>query len=76
MPVRLKKLIGTVLIVVLVILYALIATTIATYRLAEAAWYVHMLYFLVSGVLWIVPAMVIIRWMERPPKRDRVERAP
>lgn len=76
MPVRLKKLIGTFLIVVLVVLYALIATTIATYRLAEAAWYVHMLYFLVSGVLWIVPAMVIIRWMERPPKGDRVERAP
>lgn len=68
MPVRLKKLIGTFLIVVLVILYALIATTVATYRLAEAEWYVHMLYFLFSGILWIVPAMFIIRWMERPPK--------
>ncbi|WP_322991034.1 DUF2842 domain-containing protein [Hoeflea sp.] len=68
MPVRLKKLIGTVIIVALVVLYALIATTIASYRLAESAWYVHMLYFLFTGILWIVPAMFVIRWMERPPK--------
>ena len=68
MPVRLKKLIGTVLIVALVVIYALLATTIATYRLADAAWYVHLLYFLVTGVLWVVPAMFIIRWMERPPR--------
>ncbi|MBW3098793.1 DUF2842 domain-containing protein [Pseudohoeflea coraliihabitans] len=69
MPVRLKKLIGTALIVVLVILYALVATTVATYRLADSAWYVHLIYFLVSGVVWVVPAMFLIRWMERPPRR-------
>lgn len=69
MPVRLKKLIGTILIVALVILYALIATTIATYRLAESPWWIHLIYFFVTGVFWIVPAMVIIRWMERPPKK-------
>ncbi len=69
MPVRLKKFIGTILIVLLVIIYALMATTIATYRLAESAWYVHFLYFLVTGVLWVVPAMFLIRWMERPPRR-------
>jgi uncharacterized protein DUF2842 len=69
MPVRLKKFIGMFLIVILVIVYALMATTIATYRLAESAWYVHFLYFLVTGVLWVVPAMFLIRWMERPPAR-------
>lgn len=68
MPVRLKKLIGTILIVILVVVYALVATTVATYRLAEAAWWVHLLYFLFTGVLWVVPAMFLIRWMERAPK--------
>jgi uncharacterized membrane protein len=68
MPVRLKKLIGTVIIVALVVLYALVATTVAAYRLADSAWYVHMLYFLFTGLLWIVPAMFVIRWMEGPPK--------
>jgi len=71
MPVRLKKLIGTVIIVALVVIYALVATTIATYRLAESAWYVHLLYFLFTGVLWVVPAMFVIRWMEGPAKKKQ-----
>ena len=72
MPVRIKKLIGTVIIVALVVLYALVATTVATYRLAESAWYVHLLYFLFTGVLWVVPAMFVIRWMEGPRKDKQV----
>ncbi len=73
MPVRLKKFIGTFLIVALVVFYALIATTIASYRLAESPWWVHLLYFLISGVIWVIPAMFIIRWMERPPLRKKPE---
>ncbi|MDP3525982.1 MAG: DUF2842 domain-containing protein [Hoeflea sp.] len=69
MPVRLRKFIGTLLIIVLVVVYALVATTIATYQLAESAWYVHLLYFLFTGVLWVVPAMFIIRWMEGPARK-------
>jgi hypothetical protein len=66
MPVRLRKLIGTLLIIVLVILYALVATTIASYRLGQSPWWVHLIYFAGTGLLWIIPAMFIIRWMERP----------
>lgn len=66
MPLRLRKLVGTFGLVTLVVLYALLATTIATYRLAESPWWVHLLYFLFSGLIWILPAMLIIRWMERP----------
>jgi hypothetical protein len=73
MPVRLKKLIGTFLIVALVIVYAVVATTVAVATLAEAAWWAHLLYFLLTGVLWVVPAMFIIGWMERPPKAARDE---
>ncbi|MEM9104784.1 MAG: DUF2842 domain-containing protein [Pseudomonadota bacterium] len=66
MPTRLRKLIGTFLLVVLVIVYALVATTIATYRLAESPWWVHLLYFFLSGLLWVIPAMWIVRWMAKP----------
>ena len=69
MPLRLRKMIGMVLIVVLVIIYALVATTVATYRLAESPWWVHLLYFLISGLIWVIPAMFIIRWMERPAEK-------
>lgn len=66
MPVRLKKFIGTILIIVLVSVYAVLATTIATLTLSQSPWYVHLLYFLLTGVLWILPAMFIIRWMAGP----------
>lgn len=68
MPIRLRKLIGSLLIVALAIVYALVATTIATYRLAESSWWVHMIYFLVSGLIWIIPAMFLIRWMQGRPE--------
>jgi len=69
MPVRLRKLIGTLFIIVLVILYALVATTIASYRLSQSPWWVHLLYFAGTGLLWIIPAMFIIKWMERPARK-------
>ena len=68
MNVRLKKLIGSFLIVIIAGIYALVATTIATAKLADASGWVHLIYFLVTGLLWIVPAMFIISWMMRPPK--------
>lgn len=65
-----RKFIGTILLVALVVIYALVATAVATARLGDSPWWVHALYFLVTGVLWIVPAMAIISWMLRAP-RDR-----
>jgi len=68
MPQRLKRFIGMVILLALVILYALIATTVATYRLSESPWYVHLAFFALSGVVWVLPAMGVISWMERKPK--------
>lgn len=71
MPVRLKKLIGTVLLIVLVIVYAILATMIAVAQLAQSGPLVHLAYFLFSGLLWVLPAMVIIKWMATPSKREQ-----
>lgn len=69
-PVRLRKLIGTVLLVTLVIVYALVATTVAVHRLADAGPLAHLLFFALSGLLWVLPAMGLIRWMAGPKHRD------
>lgn len=72
MPIRLKKLIGTVLLILLVIAYALIATIVAVAQLAEAGPLAHFAFFLLSGLLWILPAMGIIKWLilePRPPRQ-------
>ena len=71
MPVRLRNLIGMIVLIALVVIYALIATTVASYQLAESPWWVHLLYFLVTGLLWVLPAMLIIRWMEKPARGTR-----
>lgn len=68
MPLRLKKLIGAILLVALVVIYALVATTVAVAQLAEAGPLAHFLFFLIGGLVWILPAMAIIRWMMLPRK--------
>ena len=69
MPIRLKKLFGTVLLVALVIVYALVATMVAVAQLSESGPLVHLAFFLFSGILWILPAMGIIKWLILPPTR-------
>ncbi|TWG95404.1 uncharacterized protein DUF2842 [Mesorhizobium sp. J18] len=68
MPVRLRKFIGMIALVALVIIYALVATTVAAARLADAGALVHLVYFLVTGLLWVLPAMLIIKWMAGKPQ--------
>lgn len=66
---RLKSLIGSILIVILVIVYAIAATLVAETRLADASGLVKLAYFLFSGLLWVLPAMVIVKWMHTPAKK-------
>jgi hypothetical protein len=68
MSVRIRKLIGTVLLIILVIVYAWLATTVAVARLSESGPIVHLLYFLLTGLLWILPAMWVIKWMVKEPR--------
>lgn len=70
MPASLRKLVGMVALVALVIVYALAATAIATARLAEAPGWVHLVYFLGTGVLWVLPAMGIVSWMLKPGRKS------
>ena len=72
MPVRLKKLVGTILLVALVIVYAIAATLVAVARLGDASWPVQFAYFLLTAFLWVLPAMAIIKWMLTPPRNRKV----
>lgn len=66
MPVRLKKLVGTVLLVILVIVYAILATIVAVAQFSQSGPLVQFGFFLISGLLWVLPAMLIIKWMAGP----------
>lgn len=71
MPVRLKKFIGMLALVALVIVYALVSTAIAVAHLADSGAVVHLAFYLFSGLLWVLPAMLIIKWMEGKPREGR-----
>jgi hypothetical protein len=65
-----KKLIGAVILVALAILYALLTTTIAVARLGDSSPWIHLLFFFLMGILWIVPAMLVIKWMAGSKKQQ------
>lgn len=64
MAIRTRKLIGTVTMLALVILYALFAMGLAQGRITQAPGWLQAILYAVLGLAWVFPAMVIIRWME------------
>lgn len=70
MPQRLRKLIGTVLLLILVVIWALGAMAVAQGRVTDLPWALQTVSYILLGTLWVIPAGLLIRWMERP---DRVK---
>jgi hypothetical protein len=64
----LRKLIGTIVLVVFITFYALTAMTIAAAKLPGTSGLVQLLYFAVAGLIWVIPAGLIITWMAKPRK--------
>lgn len=63
---RLRKLIGTFVLISFVLVYAFFAMVIADMKIVQASRWVQLLYFALAGVLWVYPAGLLIGWMERP----------
>ena len=68
---KLRKLTGTFALVVLIVVYSLTAMTIAAAKLPGTSGLVQLVYYAVAGLLWVLPAGVIIWWMAKPRKDDR-----
>ncbi|WP_018181758.1 DUF2842 domain-containing protein [Kaistia granuli] len=66
MPIRLRKFIGMIALVVLVVVYAFTAMVIAQLKLPDAPRYVQMIYYVVVGLAWVIPAGILIKWMQKP----------
>jgi hypothetical protein len=66
MSIRIRKLIGTVALLALVIVWALLAMAVAQPALASANGLISALYYVIAGLGWVLPAMPLIKWMSRP----------
>jgi hypothetical protein len=65
LPVRIRKLIGAVALVALVIAWSLLAMALAQAVALRANPVFEFAYYVIAGLGWVLPAMPLISWMSR-----------
>ena len=68
MHIRTRKFIGTFALLALVTVWALLAMAFAQFALSSANAFVAALFYVVAGLGWVLPAMPVVSWMQRPEK--------
>jgi hypothetical protein len=66
MPIRFRKLVGAIILIVLVLAWALFAMALAQSPVVKANSLIEVIYYVVAGLGWVLPAIPLIRWMSRP----------
>ncbi len=65
MPLRLRKFIGTIALFILVAVWALLAMGLAQIPAIHDHAVLSVIYYVVAGICWVLPAMPIVSWMSR-----------
>lgn len=60
-----RKLVGTVVMIVFVCVYALVAMALAQGRITETSKLVQTIAYVALGLVWVLPLLPLIKWMER-----------
>jgi hypothetical protein len=68
LPERVRRLIGAILLALFIPFYALMAMVIASAKLPGLPVLVQTLAYAFLGLFWVLPAGIIITWMQRPRK--------
>ncbi|MEM7774426.1 MAG: DUF2842 domain-containing protein [Pseudomonadota bacterium] len=64
---RIRKLIGTIILTIFLALYAFTAMLVSIgLQISEAGKLAEVVYYLIAGLAWVLPAGVIIWWMQKP----------
>ena len=71
LPVRLRKFIGMLLLLIVLFFYAMIIMTIAVSEWMPSNGFIEFMFYLITGLAWTFPAGIIIWWMQKPKKTDR-----
>jgi Protein of unknown function (DUF2842) len=66
MSIRLRKLIGAIALIALVTLWALVAMALAQSPAIKANGVIEVAYYVVVGLGWVLPGMLLVWWMQRP----------
>jgi hypothetical protein len=71
MSVRIRKLIGAIALLVLVIVWALVAMAVAQFPPIFNSPWIAAAYYVLAGLGWVLPAMALVKWMLKEPIRSR-----
>ena len=63
MPIRLRKLIGGIALITLVVGWALLAMALAQLPVIKANAVVETMYYVLAGLGWLILAMPLVKWM-------------
>jgi uncharacterized protein DUF2842 len=66
MNIRTRKLLGTIFLLVLVVVWSLLGMTIAQTPWLANSGVLQAIFYVVAGLGWVLPAMPIVAWMSRP----------
>ena len=70
MRLRTRKFIGAIALFVLVIVWALVAMALAQSPAIRDNSVASVIYYVIAGLGWVVPALPLVRWMSAPDIRD------
>ena len=65
---HIKKLIVTIVILIWLPIYALVAMRVGVSILPTAGPFLELLYYAVTGTAWILPIGLMLPWMNREPR--------
>lgn len=66
MNMRARKLVGTIALVAFLVAYAVFAMALGASRIVGSSSFYEGVYFLFAGLVWVIPAGFLVRWMQRP----------
>lgn len=67
MHARTRKLLGTILLLVVLIIYSLVVMLAAASVLPGSGKIVELIFYAIAGVAWVLPAGYLIKWMYASP---------
>ena len=63
---RQRKLVGTVILLLFLIVYSAVAALVGAGVLPESSKLLQLAFYVVAGLAWTLPAGLLVRWMQRP----------
>ena len=70
MRIRTRKLVGAAALLVLVVMWPMLMVALGHSRIAAYYAPAQLVFYIVLGLVWLIPAALLIRWMQRPDRES------